>query len=80
MNSTYYAGIMLDTFNKLHTQNYAGIIGLGLLHTHSYIAQIHTIACVTHTDIHTCTDTHRQTCNMYTNAYTYKYTHTVALT
>ena len=33
LNSTYYAGIMLDAFNNLaiyYAQNYAGIIGLGL--------------------------------------------------
>ena len=28
---TYYAGIMLDAFSTYYAQNYAGIIGAGLL-------------------------------------------------
>ena len=32
---TYYAGIMLDAFSTYYAQNYASIIGAGLIHANN---------------------------------------------
>ena len=60
-------------------QNYAGIISLGLLHTH-YCMYKYTLLHVQHIQACTHAQTHRDTHVTCTQMHTYKYSYTVALT